>query len=143
MSRFTVDSARAFLYAADVFYDSLGDDHDPNEDGKRQTLNMNDTWGWALAWGEEVPDDKLIEAAELFWSYGWSGLLYWMSCRHDNMESEFFDNNRAIEFVRNEERIRAEHPGSSACAYHQESYLIGIPKPSGPALSGKSSTGET
>jgi len=127
VSRFTIESARALLYAADVFYDSLGDDHDPSEDGERQTLNMNDVWGWALAWGEHVPDDKLAEVADLFWRYGWGGLLYWMSCRHDNMRSEFHDNNRAIDFVRNEERIRAAHPGSSALAYHQESYVLGSP----------------
>ena len=125
MARFTIETARAFLYAADVFYDSLSDAHDPEEDGPRQALNMNDVWGWATAWGEVVPDDKLIEVAELFWHYGWPGLLYWMSCRHDNMRSEFHDNNRAIEFVRNEERIKAAHPDSSARAYHQESYTIG------------------
>ena len=125
MSRFTVDSARAFLYAADVFYDSLGDEHDPNEDGPRQVLNMNDVWGWATAWGEEVPDDRLVEVAELFWNYGWPGMLYWMSCRYDNMRSKFHDNNRAIDFVRNEERIKAAHPNSNNRAYYKESYIVG------------------
>jgi hypothetical protein len=125
MSKFTQASAKALLDAADVFYGI--DEDDPDESGPeyQNILNMNDVWGWALAWGEKVPDEQLIEVAELFWNYGWPGLLYWMSCRHKNMRSEFQDNNRAIEFVRNEERIKAAHPDSSALAYHQESYTIG------------------
>ena len=128
VSRFTQESAQAFLDAAGVFYEFYPDDEELDERDPvifKNVLNMNDVWGWALAWGEKVPDEKLIEVAELFWAYGWPGLLYWMSCRHDNMRSEFHDNNRAIEFVRNEERIKAAHPGSSALAYHQEAYTIG------------------
>jgi hypothetical protein len=41
----TIDEARSLLKQADLFYE---DDSDPEY---AQTLNMNDTWGWALAWG--------------------------------------------------------------------------------------------
>lgn len=125
MSRFTPESAKAFLNAADVFYDIDEDDSEESGPEYQNVLNMNDVWAWALAWGEKVPDDKLVEVAELFWYYGWSGLLYWMSCRHENMRSEFHDNNRAIEFVRNEERIKAAYPDSNARAYHKEAYTVG------------------
>jgi hypothetical protein len=111
---------------ADVFYGFDPTDEDENDPAVYDNvLNMNDVWGWALAWGEKVPDDKLVEVADLFWHYGWPGLLYWMSERHDKMRSEFHDNNRAIDFVRNEERIRTAFPDSSARAYHKETYTIG------------------
>lgn len=114
---FTVESAKKFLLAANVFYED--DDETP-----ACTLNMNDVWCWACAWGEEVPESELPEVARLFWWYGNSGLLYWVSERHDQMTSEFYDNNRAIEFVRNEERIRKACADSTKLAYHKETYTI-------------------
>lgn len=147
MSRFTLDSARAFLIQADVFY--YGDVESEiaglktgykdkwTEEKERQwreeisqsqqTLNMNDTWGWALAWGEKVPDDKLIEVAGLFWSYGWAGLLYWVSEQHSKMRSEFHDVNRRVDFVRHEQEFQQRTPGSSAQAYTPYSYTLGGP----------------
>ena len=104
------------LMAAGVFYD--------DEEVGPHVLNMNDTWAWATAWGEEVAEDDLVEVARLFWAYGNAGLLYWVSQKNDCMRSEFYDNNRAIEFVENEERIRNTFPGSSERAYHKESYTI-------------------
>src|SRR5665213_2591295 len=103
MSRFTVQSARAFLHAADVgsyfsdveseiaeikaSYLTESAEWTPQEEADwrqeikcfPQSLNMNDQFGWALAMGQHVPDDKLIEVATLFWQYGWNGLLYWTS----------------------------------------------------------------
>ena len=117
MSMFTKDEAAKLLENACVFYPD--DDETP-----QHVLNMNDTWVWASAWGEEVKDDELAEVAALFWQYGNAGLLYWVSKKHDGMRSEFYDNNRAIEFVENEERIRKEFPDSNARAYHKESYQI-------------------
>ena len=120
---FTKESAAQLLENADVFYPA--DDDIPSH-----TLNMNDTWFWASAWGEEVEDGELVEVATLFWRYGNAGLLYWVSKKHDGMRSEFYDNNRAIEFVENEERIRRDIPDTDQRAYHQESYTItGARKP--------------
>lgn len=116
---FTQEEATQLLENAHVFYPIDGDDT-----MDEHVLNMNDTWAWATAWGEKVEDQDLIEVAELFWRYGNAGLLYWMSGRHDGMRSEFYDNNRAIDFVENEERIRREFPDSTARAYHKESYTI-------------------
>lgn len=113
-----IEESRKLLRAVGVFYDS------DEDEGESQTLNMNDTWGWACAWGEHVPDEELPEVARLFWAYGWPGVLYWTSERHDKMTSEFYDINRMVEFVRNEERIRAEHPGASDRAYFKTSYEI-------------------
>jgi hypothetical protein len=121
----TQDAALALLKAADVFYGT--DEDDPS--GKwDQTINFNDTWAWATAWGEYVPDDELVNVATLFYQYGWCGILYWMSERHEQMMSEFHDINRFIEFVRIEEGIKKEILGSSARAYAKRSYVIGQAK---------------
>ncbi len=106
---FTNDDAILLLESAQVFYPTDADD-EPTE---KHVLNMNDTWCWASAWGEKVEDGALIEVATLFWRYGNAGLLYWVSQQHKGMRSEFYDNNRAIEFVENEERIRKAFPSSS------------------------------
>jgi hypothetical protein len=125
---FSKDSALRLLNSADVFYGSDADSDSESEEA--HTLNMNDTWCWASAWGEEVKDDELVAVATLFWRYGNAGLLYWVSQKHEAMRSEFYDNNRAIEFVENEERIRLAYPNSTARAYHEESYTItGARKP--------------
>jgi hypothetical protein len=123
---FDVNKARQFLQLAGVFYyddrSELEDGDDPKD---LQTLNMNDTWAWATGWGEYVPDDELPEVARLFWNYGWCGILYWMSERHDQMKSEFHDINRFVEFVRREEDIRKEVPDSSERAYVKREYVLG------------------
>ena len=54
---------------------------------------------------EYVSDEELPKVANLFWNYGWCGILYWASKKNNGMKSEFFDNNRFIEFVENEEKI--------------------------------------
>lgn len=147
MSQFTIESARRLLFEAGLFYYKSVEEErkdleaDAAEDpefwtpqqladtleeiaGHQQVLNQNDTWGWAVAMGERVADDELIEVASLFWEYGQCGILYWVSKKNDGMRSEFFDINRKVEFVEHEERIKAEHPGSSARAYHQTEYTI-------------------
>ncbi len=120
MSEFTIDSARAFLRQADVLFEE-----DPEEPQAGQMLNMNDTWGWALAWGEYVPDENLIEVAELFYAYGWPGCLYWVSERHDRMRSEFHHINRWVDFVRAEEEFAKRMPNVRAQAYTPFSYTLG------------------
>ena len=117
---FSKDEAAKLLETANVFY-PIDDTDDPMD---KHVLNMNDTWCWASAWGEKVEDSELKEVATLFWQYGNAGLLYWVSKKHDGMRSEFYDNNRAIEFVENEERIRKAFPESTARAYHKDSYMI-------------------
>ena len=95
------------------------------EDINCLVLNMNDTWGWAMAWGEEVPDDKVGEIADLIWLYGYAGALYWVSERHGQMRSEFEDINRCVDFVRHEEKLRKDEPNSSKRAYKKLVYTLG------------------
>ncbi len=112
----------ALLKAADLFYPADPEDG-PQED--QYVLNMNDVWGWACSWGEEVPKDKIPELAGLYRLYGWPGVLYWVSCRHGNMHSEFRDNNRFIDFVANEENLRKEVPDANNRAYKRVRYTLG------------------
>ena len=121
MAMFTIEKARKLLNEADVFFD-VDEEDDPK---MTQVLNMNDVWGWACADGQEVPDEKLPEVAELFWNYGFAGILYWVSEQNDGMRSEFHDNNRFIDFVRNEEQLKKEVPGHSERAYKKIAYTLG------------------
>lgn len=116
---FTIEQARALLNAANVFFE------DDDMEGFEQVLNMNDVWGWACADAQAVPDDKLIEVAELFWRYGWCGILYWVIQQGEWGPSEFLDNNRFIDFVRHEEKLRKEVPDSSTRAYKKLVYTLG------------------
>jgi hypothetical protein len=114
-----IKEARKFLKSAGVFFDE-------DDDTKlAQTLNMNDVWAWAFAFGEYVPDEKLPEVAELFWRYGWAGVLYWVSKENNNMRSEFEDVNRFIEFVKNEEQLRSDVPDTDERAYKKIKYTLG------------------
>lgn len=115
----THDEARALLLAADLVY---GKDED--SPGGDQILNMNDTWGWATAWGEHIPNDELLEVGRLVRRYGYCGALYWVSERHDHMKSEFEDVNRFVAFVRAEEAILQELPNSTEMAYVKRSYTL-------------------
>jgi len=118
---FTIEDARKLLNAADVFYDA--DDED--DENIKQTLNMNDTWGWAMAMGEYVPDEKLPEVALLFWQYGFAGLLYWVSEQNGGMRSEFPAYNRHLDFVKNEQKMRKKFTESSKWAYAKTRYKLG------------------
>lgn len=51
--------------------------------------------------------------------------MYWHSIQEKDMRSEFHDNNRAIDFVRNEERIRKEVPDYNKRAYYKTKYVLG------------------
>lgn len=112
--------ALALLKEAELVFDA-----DDEMEHWQQTLNMNDVWGWATSWCEYIPDEELTTVGRLFVAYGWCGVLYWMSERHERMRSEFEDVNRMVEFVRQEERIRIEEPNSSKRAYLKRSYMIG------------------
>jgi hypothetical protein len=121
---FTFEGSLELLRKAHVFF-PISDDDDDDEPYLGQTLNLSDTWGWACADGEPVPDDKIIDVATLFWSYGWCGILYWVSERRGQCRSEFADVNRQIDFVRHEEAIRREVPESTRRAYTKRQYTIG------------------
>jgi hypothetical protein len=100
--KMTIDRARILLRMSGFLFEE-----DDEENPKlKQTINLNDTWSWACADGEYVPDEELSEVANLFLSYGYCGILYWVSEKRNQCKSEFHDINRLIEFVRSEERIR-------------------------------------
>ncbi len=123
MSIFNEKSALDLLNAAQVFYDIESDDR------AARSLNMNDTFGWALAYGPYVPDESLLEVAELFWRYGSAGLYYWCTICPDEDEriggSEFEDIQRAIDFVCHEEELRKSGMSHSERAYHKLTYTLG------------------
>ena len=123
---FSEDKARRLLRAASVFFYDDPSELDEDEGAEwLQTINISDTWGWACADGEYVPDKDLPEVAQLFRAYGWCGILYWVSERREQMTSEFCDINRFIEFVRHEEAIKKEVSDDSGRAYAKRTYTIG------------------
>lgn len=107
------------------FYNDPAELGENSHQGLLQTINLNDTWCWAAADGEYVPDADLPEVARLFLAYGWCGILYWASEKNDQLASKFHDVNRFIEFVRQEEAIRKDVPSDSTRAYHRCQYVIG------------------
>lgn len=114
------EESLSLLQLAGVFFDPTVDRPDFG-----QTLNLNDTFGWAMAYGRFVPDEELPRVAELFCLYGWGGIYYWEAQQPDGLRrSEFYSVNRAIEFVEHEEKLRAEMPSSSKRAYAKITYTI-------------------
>lgn len=120
MKMFNIEDARKLLIAADLFFEP--DEDEPNF--PKQMLNLSDTWYWASADGEEVTDAELPVVAELFWHYGWCGILFWVAEKRKH-PTQFKDNNRFIQFVQQEEKIRREIPGSTERACHAATYVIG------------------
>lgn len=121
-----IERARTLLRIAGVFfYDSPSELDEGENIELLQTINMNDVWAWACADGEYVEGADLPELSRLFGQYGWCGILYWVSEKRGQMASEFADNNRFIEFVRNEEAIRTEIPSSTKRAYAKRTYTVG------------------
>jgi hypothetical protein len=117
----TIKEARKLLEAANVFFGDFED----GDDKLKQTINMNDVWGWAVADGQYVKDEELPEVANMFSRYGWCGILYWASKKRGNQKSEFHDVNRFIQFVEKEEEIKMRFPNPSDRAYKKEDYHIG------------------
>jgi len=62
-------------------------------------LNMNDTFAWACADCEEVPDDKISEVADFFKQYGYAGLTYWVAHQRKEYYSEFKDVRNDIKRI--------------------------------------------
>ena len=132
-----IEEARNFLEAGDVFYETRkgheewnrehpeGHKYHEDDDDETRMLNMNDTFGWALAYSELVPDDKMIEVATLFWRYGHHGLTYWCAELQGWEKSEFHDITRGIQFVRMEEKLRKDVPNTDKRAYKKLKYKLG------------------
>lgn len=117
---FNQEEARDLLRKMDVFFDEC------DGDGPEwaQTLNLNDAFEWALADCEYVPDEDLPEVAELFWRYGWCGILYWAAQRREHF-MEFEDVKRFVKFVQEEEKIRKVQQSPSKRAYLKYTYTLG------------------
>jgi len=107
------------LKAANIFYGYV------DEEDLTQVINLNDVFGWAWADGEKVEDSELIEVARLYRLYGWCGILYWVSQKRGGQRSEFLDNNRFIDFVKNEEDLIKKEPDTDKRAYFKYSYKLG------------------
>lgn len=118
---FKIEDARKLLEEADVFF---GNDDD-EDDSLNQTLNMNDIWAWGCSDGHYVTDEELPEVAEMFWRYGWAGILYWVSEERGSIKSEFLDINRFIDFVKHEEDFRKSVPDCNDRAYKRITYTLG------------------
>lgn len=125
----SIEEAKRLLQAAEVTCatdeEVASGEYEDYSESDTRTINMNDTFGWALAMGEEVPEECLPEVARLFWNYGFHGLTYWTSKRNDWMKSEFFDVQRGIDFVRREEELRESEPEPSRRAYTKLTYTLG------------------
>lgn len=115
---FDTKESKEFLIKAGIFFD---EDDVPHP----YTINLNDTFGWAVADGETVAEEDLPRLAELFYRYGRCGVLYWVSEKRNGMRSEFHDVNRRIDFVRKEEELKKAEPNSSKRAYTKVVYTLG------------------
>ena len=118
---FSQEQAQALLDAAGVFHD-----YEPGWSWPPpNSINLNDALYWACADAEPVPDECLVEVATLFYRYGWSGILYWVLKRRGETRCAFADVNRAVQFVREEEAIRAEVLSDTQRAYLRRTYTLG------------------
>lgn len=115
---FSYEEAESLLNAADVFYENNG----------KHELNMNDAMEWGTADCEVVPKEEMQRVAGLFFRYGWHGVVYWVVERRGWKDTDFRDVNRAVEFIRHEEKLRKEVPDSSTRAYAHLRYTIGTAK---------------
>jgi hypothetical protein len=84
----------ALLMIADVGY--MQDD--------KFILNMNDTFSYGSD-AEEVPEDEIKEAANLFCKYGYGGLTYWVAKKrgYDPERPKYRDQVREIRSMENKE----------------------------------------
>jgi hypothetical protein len=114
--------ALVLLYIAGIFYPI-----DEDEPEMRQMINLNDAFFWAYADCEKVEDDDLIEVAQLFVTYGWCGVYYWVMKKRNLLkdEVEFKDINRFINFVKHEEELVKKEPNSDRRAYIIYKYELG------------------
>jgi hypothetical protein len=114
----TKEEALTLLEASGVFFP------DDDEAGEH-AINLNDAFWWAVADGEKVEDEELIEVGSLFFHYGWCGILYWVSKKRNLGKVEFFDINRFIDFVKHEEELVEQEPDTNKRAYMNIKYELG------------------
>lgn len=99
--------------------------HDAEERPHYHSIMMSDVWGWACADGFTLTDANIERVAELYNRYGFPGLLYYQTEADPRYKSsEFTDNNRFLQFVQNEERIRKEQPDYNKRGYYKAAYAI-------------------
>jgi hypothetical protein len=114
--------AKRLLIASDLCFEQ---DDDPDDPMPPFMLNLNDTFGWACADGEIIPEEQLVEVARLVRRYGYCGALYWASKVRGWERTAFQDNNRFIDFVRHEEELRERVPSSSKRGCERLVYTLG------------------
>lgn len=90
-----------------------------------RAIDLNDTFFWACADCEEIPDECLVEVDDLYSRYGLCGVYYWVCKRRGTWKVEFKDIQRMIDFVVREEGLRAEEPNSNRRAYRNLKYTLG------------------
>lgn len=114
---FDLERGLALLNAAEIFLE-------PDEEVPGRFINLNDAFAWACADAEIVYDADVPRVAELFYNYGWCGILYWCSQRGHG-RSEFLDVRRMIEFVDYEEWLKRNVQSSTERACKRLVYTLG------------------
>ena len=117
-----IERAKTLITASGMCF---GPDFEFEDEAKPFTINLNDAFWWACGDAETIPEDSLIEVADLFYQYGICGVYYWVLRRRGIAQVEFADINRFVEFVSHEERIKVEVPSDNKRAYHKATYTIG------------------
>lgn len=114
-------NAYAFLQATGIFHDPEDADDDLTD------INLNDTFGWALAYSVEVTADELEPLQALYRRYGFCGVLYFAAVKDgwDVGSISFQDTRRMIEFVQHEEGVRTSCSSSSEYAYKKAPVTLG------------------
>ena len=98
-------SALKLLRESGIFYNDNISELDAGDDPQSiRLINLNDTFWWGTAYCQFLPDDKIEELSNLFFKYGWCGVLYWCS-KQEEIKPEFENVIRSIQFVENEELI--------------------------------------
>lgn len=118
------DDAVSKLYAAGVFFGESPAEDAEDFAGFERCLNLNDAMHWATADCERVSYEEAPEVWDLFFRYGWCGILYWV-CKKRDETSSFEDVRRMVQFVKAEEKLRREVPSSSARAFRKLTYCLG------------------
>lgn len=108
---------RDLLLASGYFFDPDEDFEDLPEMKGKIVMSLNDTFFWACADCEIVPDEEVEAVARLFRRYGGCGLYFWAAKKQGHEKVEFKDVQRMIDFVRAEEAQIAREPSSSKRAY--------------------------
>ena len=114
-----IEEARQLLTQAGLFFY----DDENNDPSPKNYLNLKMRAIWACSDTEFVPDEEMLELRRLFLNYGFCGVYYWVFKQRGLDAVEFADVNRFVQFVREEEAIRAECPSGSA--YLRRSYTVG------------------